>query len=752
MLNELLQAANAIPELPPTLHGSLKSMPSSHLPFKVLIDDEGNVASIVACDGGNGLRKWQPGTNGSSTPAFNTPALFSVSNDVPPGSSKDEIAMIAKAANDEFNAAKKDAALWPSYFATIKIRCNSGEGSWFKQKENGREVDVNFVKSLVDVPACLLSILPDDSDSAVLRTLIGRLQRTKPECFFNQMAQQLEAQLSEGYNERLFALYCARSASKTSGKYNLMLDITDHDLIGDHPVVHEHTTRVMNKAIAQAQSHDDTSVVQDAYGRNAMGADKKFSDVNVLGFGKVILRTMSEEAPCQRRYGTIDAESFRVGAESRACAKSALEYMTDPSRRGKTWQFRSQSLFLFYPETTSPALSEASIADLCSVPGFGAIGDDDDNEDGGGKIQKKAVATANFEARAKRVVDALDGSPRESKTVVHIIVLRKPDEHRVKLTAHHTFKAAHFIEAAHDWKRGTDICPPIAFARWGEKKGQRNDIVPTTPFPSQVVKWLNTTWKRNGEPFVFKKKKPKTFSSEDALTLLLANDGTQIQMSRCALHHALSAWQGLLITVGALTHCANGTTPQDAARKNGGDSGKTKDYVIKAADKRAGALSALPSILTLLLIKSESTITTQEHIMHSPAFLVGRLLALADDLHFQYCQGVRKGHTPGQLLGNALMPTALETPEVALAICAQRIMPYQAWAKTSSADEYGPGRRAKHLLAQLGEVSAEINLADLPKRARDTDKAQIILGYLAKTPSKTEPQSNQPNVTLENQA
>jgi hypothetical protein len=161
--------------------------------------------------------------------------------------------------------------------------------------------------------------------------------------------------------------------------------------------------------------------------------------------------------------------------------------------------------------------------------------------------------------------------------------------------------------------------------------------------------------------------------------------------------------------------------------------------MLKASDKRAAALAALPAILSLLLFKSRPENTSREHIMASPAFLVGRLLALADSLHLQYCEGVRNGGVPGQLLGNALMQTALETPEAALALYGQRILPYQSWARTCKASEKGPEALAKYFLAQLAETCAEISRLDVPQRTNDTDKAQLILGYLAKPTS--EPQA-----------
>ena len=54
--------------------------------------------------------------------------------------------------------------------------------------------------------------------------------------------------------------------------------------------------------------------------------------------------------------------------------------------------------------------------------------------------------------------------------------------------------------------------------------------------------------------------------------------------------------------------------------------------------------------------------------MTGHVYLVGRLLALADTLHREYCIHVRggEGSIPPQLIGNALMPVAAISPEAAV--------------------------------------------------------------------------------------
>lgn len=115
--------------------------------------------------------------------------------------------------------------------------------------------------------------------------------------------------------------------------------------------------------------------------------------------------------------------------------------------------------------------------------------------------------------------------------------------------------------------------------------------------------------------------------------------------------------------------------------------------------------------------------------MNNTPFNLGRLLALADQLHYLYCKEVRGEKFPPQLIGNALMNTALQQPTKALAMLGQRILPYQAWARTvQSGENVG---RAEHFLKEAGEVSQTLSKDSFPSALSDADKAEMILGYLA---------------------
>ena len=126
-------------------------------------------------------------------------------------------------------------------------------------------------------------------------------------------------------------------------------------------------------------------------------------------------------------------------------------------------------------------------------------------------------------------------------------------------------------------------------------------------------------------------------------------------------------------------------------------------------------------------------------MMNAP-YLVGNMLKIADDLHALYCKEVRKGKLPPQLLGNALMVAALESPEQALSQLAQRIPPYLGWARTNNTDSAGLSR---YFLKSYGEIEAKIRGQQLPMRLNDPDRAQLLLGYIAAS-EKSESTNEQP--------
>jgi hypothetical protein len=146
------------------------------------------------------------------------------------------------------------------------------------------------------------------------------------------------------------------------------------------------------------------------------------------------------------------------------------------------------------------------------------------------------------------------------------------------------------------------------------------------------------------------------------------------------------------------------------------------------------------SLLGILLKKINPTTNNKDNYMKEPIYHLGQLLALADGLHQQYCKHVRDDQRPSQLMGNALFNTALEQPKAALARLAERIAPYQAWAKNFKRDDGGYGIWpagkikicAKRFIEEVNGVF-HVRTDELPGRMSDEDKAKLLLGYLADT-------------------
>ena len=115
--------------------------------------------------------------------------------------------------------------------------------------------------------------------------------------------------------------------------------------------------------------------------------------------------------------------------------------------------------------------------------------------------------------------------------------------------------------------------------------------------------------------------------------------------------------------------------------------------------------------------------------MMGTAFLVGRLLSLADTLHREYCKVVRKGETPPQLIGNSFMPVAADNPQDAVDRLRERMNIYKAWADKDGNSE------AKEAVGLMGDVCRQLaEQSPLPKQTDAAFRAELFLGYMARLP------------------
>ncbi len=692
MLNELYEAASSLASAvisPKDWHKEYVPVRAPKLAFFVYLDQNGEIADISRVDEKSevsSLRKWESkGDLRQSFPYLNVPPLLWVRFD--PKKNEDDKAL---------EKALKAKTASPEQLRQFEVRVKS-DGTTKPWEENA----FNKLQSCLDKGRTLKTMLGQaPKESLAIIALTDRLDGVSARDFHAKLQRAFSDKLlnSPDIAAKYFGGLFYSGEKKPGNAVTLLLELIDGTSRFEYPVRHERVRDWINtKLISQSQDGEVRSSEVDIFGDDAAGCEQTFDDVpmrNVLG--NVKLRAMVAAAKCQYRYGKAEAESCPVGQASRSKMKGALEWLVDPSREGKTWTTVSRAtgneeILLAYPSVLPPEPPNTALF-------FG--GSSDVNTDNSGQ----------FESCAKNVTGTLRGLMAKNPDIdIRVFVLRKIDPARRRISSNKRYSAQHLIDSAEQWRAGCHNLPRVLVKQFtNDKKAEWRE--PEAPFPMEVVWVLNTLWSRDGKST----NKVKNAAADDGIILLL-EEGVFLQP---VLYRGLYAVTrnavGLVLALGQA---------------------HSLGQVFIAAKSYTRQAIILPSILGLLLFKMN---ITKEEYMKLPPYLIGRLLSLADQLHYHYCQHVRNGSVPHQLMGNALMPTALEEPIKALALYCNRILPYQAWAKTTS-DEKAAGL-ARYFLAELGKVCSELGgvfsdtpSTNLPERCTDSDKAQMLIGYLARS-------------------
>lgn len=642
--------------------------------YRISIDKSGKIGSIdiLSEDLAKQLRKWEP-SNGMSFPGFNIQPLFRI------------------LLNEE---ERKLLRKWRDKKCTEQVDVDTLK-EWSK-KESTTTWNVNQLgkleKCLNKTPVSLkeqLNEIPGRFKS--LKNLFNRVllfKEGKHEnatvSLFDSIADYLFGKLTNNELGREFfpLLIYEGNPQKTpefdSGSVSVYLDVNDWD---EYPVASSETIDWINHMlISRNFGNENDEIALDAFGGTLEGDDEKMPSVKLEIVAEVKLRAMNSESNCQTRYKTIDASSFPIGKTSRKIIKGALEWLGDPSRNGETWgQVTSKELLFAYP---SVLLKESAMLAGC----FGVRRNDNE------------VNVARFSNLAKDTVQILKGSAPSLKEIeINLFSLRKMDKARTKVVYYRTYTAQRLFDAVQEWEDGCKNIPEIRIKGWGEKKGEFKLLEPGMPFPLQIAFCLQRVWLLDGKtecdvPVV---------SNTVGIDLLL--DPGSRRLVPHLLSIALRNANGLFVSLGNSIN---------------------KNEAIDVKSYNAHKL-LMPSILGILLFKLNITKTMY---MNQTPFLVGRMLKIADELHALYCKEIRKKQLPPQLIGNALMSAALDSPTQALAQMGQRILPYLAWAKTNNTESVG---LARYFLKKFDETAILIASLDFSKRLDDTGKAQLFLGYLA---------------------
>ena len=684
MLNELFHLSESLNRSGVSLqswHRHFKECPQGGKAFSVELDDQGQVAKVSPITDRKvraGLRKYEKAA-GYSFPSFNVPPLLQFERE----QEKEHAAKFRKAFRSKRppEAAERDKEL-----AHLLAASTSG---WIRPDKTARGKD-----EMDKLNDCLSSVTQDltemlgewTEESRSFAELLRRAQKTDGDSLHEQLKQvavhKMKSELFEAA-EWMDVLFFKKTM--------VVLELVDQSKFAypaNHPVVQDWVNDrllAMETVEREKLAH---AVAPDAFAVEGGGMHESFPEVKMSVLGNVKLRAMSSESPCQRRYGSAEAKSFQVAQPARQNMKNALEWITRDERRGRTWCDVSSlsgasAMLVAYPSELPTEAPE--LAGL-----FGSIGDPDGSR---------------FEECAHRVAETLKGQSASSRNAeLHVFVLTKPDGFRTKVLHSSRYTVQHLLDSADEWQELCRNSPPVMIRQFGPQRGDKPIWKhPLTPYPAEVVWCLNTVWQRMGTHA----ETASDLQIADGLSLLLAEGPVLQAVTTRAVRAITSNSLSLLLAIGQATH-------QGMVHPMG-----------KVYSKQA---RLLPQILALLLHKLGNEKGTY---MKSSPYLIGRLLSLADQLHMQYCREVRKGQVPPQLVGNALMTSAMETPNKALALLWQRIKPYHAWAQTvQGGDEV---RLAKYFLSEMGRVCASLSEADLPSRCSDAEKVAMLLGYLARS-------------------
>lgn len=132
--------------------------------------------------------------------------------------------------------------------------------------------------------------------------------------------------------------------------------------------------------------------------------------------------------------------------------------------------------------------------------------------------------------------------------------------------------------------------------------------------------------------------------------------------------------------------------------------------------------------------------------MNETAFLLGRFLRVADEIHRLYCGVVRPNDELPELCGSSLLGPMLESPLRTFNQLATRVLPYLKWVKKFHGEE--KSGLAHYWMRQWTTIADALHGTSWPVRPSPEERAQIFLGYLSSFPKleKTET-SNEPTTS-----
>lgn len=673
MLDELAKAADAIEAagiFVKDWHEKLKPLPkvTAKAPcIRIWLNAEGHIVDLepLAAPLAKKLRKFEP-DNGKSFPGFNVRPMFFRNL----ANTKD-----AKEAEKTWvTDLKQPEVVWEHMLDGMS-------DLWAKDTINTVE------RVLKTISVNLRNMCGSLNEEETLSLLFKVVEKMSAQTFQDEYCVRLKEKIKSGLLPHSALVFFGKEDKEQ--KFSVYLDVKEYK-DNQYPVAHEKTVARLNdlllaESVKSGKSKEGRtpSSLKDAYGVDAAGSNNpKMAQVAVPTLGGVFLRSQAKEIPAQSRYDLCEGATFTVGDETRARVKRALEWLSNPEHNGQTYGIAGEKELLFaYPAK----LPSDSCPELTLL--LGAQSDDE----------------RKFEDLAKNVIGQLTGTGEVAAKDcgLEIFSLRKMDKARTKVVYYRNATVATLEATSRAWNEGFKNIPPLDIRAWNKEKNDREKnftipIEPLTLFPLRLHKILNTVWTLSRNEV--KQSKVRLFEPTTGLRILLDTP---------------EAAQVAYITERFLAHAQTYFLVLCRA--------KGRNEIAPLPD-----LDTYPGILGLLLYKLGKT---KENYMNESAFLLGRFLRVADEIHRLYCEVVRKKEIPPELCGSSMLTAMLENPTQALSQLCVRSAPYLKWARAYHGEE--KGGLVHYWMHQWAPIAENLHENNWPTRPSQEECAQIFLGYLS---------------------
>ena len=447
---------------------------------------------------------------------------------------------------------------------------------------------------------------------------------------------------------------------------------------------------VANNKLDENESHIKSDI-KDAFGIQYSLTEDPMPQVNLAGGFSVSLRTMFRGQPCQYRYDMIENGSYPISIIKRQRIQDALSWLSSEKMKDKTWVKTDKNEIMFiYPSK----LSES-------------------NERFVNVFKRSRLSenkTSRFEDEAKKFREYISKIKLVDKSHypdnIQIFILRKLDKARTKVVYTRCVSPNDVVKNNEIWQSASDNLPNLVVGK------------PRVIFPLEIPKIMNCYWKQ-GEIITVEKYKPiETFHGIDLL-FGIPNDSISYD-----LHHMIRSFSGLILYVGI---------------KYGNYQGKDGDKIIE--DDIFWQLRDVVMLMGMLLYWMGFR---KGDYVNTYPYLLGQMLKASDGLHALYCQVVRDGDIPPQLVGSSIYTYASENPIKAFNELNIRMKPYISWAKTyrirkdvKNEDETKKrGLSGFYLSVLENTASSLLSVITKQDKFSDYEKAMFYIGYLSSFPKK----------------